>query len=287
FVGDNFVYLHGTVADTDLPWAVMGAVAFSEHELMDGVSLDRWLATDWDSASLRAAAIAPPRLVLDGVTHNEATSGLWGALGFSASLVDVVLRGSTLEFGNGVVALVSVGDITIESSSVTSGTLTVATPTGTVHVAASAIESTGPTVFGAERGLQVIDSAVLITDGSLQVIGNAATAMTGSTQPTGGPIEFKGSTVEVLDSDLLDASNHGSVTMLTQFAPISLIDNVLLRSHDDFTILTLDSQHGEADIELRGNIDVRVGVFVTESAAGARAADLTVQTMGSGLRNRL
>src|SRR5690606_19989701 len=111
----------------------------------------------------------------------------------------------------------------------------------------------------------------------------------GSSIPAGGVIEFRNSTIEVLDGDLLDAFNNGSLSLITLYAPIRLIDNVLIRTHDSTALVVQESELGEGDIDIIGNVDVRVGVSEAESAAGARPAVFvaTTNSPSGSWRNRV
>src|SRR5690606_1078576 len=142
-------------------------------------------------------------------------------------------------------------------------------------------------IFAAEAGLYITDSTLLITDGDLELVGAANAIIGGSGLPTGGPVEVSGSSIEVLDGDLANGIDVGSLEIRTQFAPIRLIENTLVRVHDDLVLQALSSFAGESDIELVGNLDVRVGVFEAEDAVNYRASSLVVITNSSNIRDRI
>src|SRR5690606_36813243 len=226
-------------------------------------------------------------IMLERVTFTETAAGTWGIGPGSLPKVDLTISHSTIDAPTSQVVLMAGGDVLLEASTLTALQFQLASLTGQLDIIDSDVSSALPAMLAAESGLTVTDSEVRVADGSVVFYGAVMSLMGGASIPTGGAIEISGSTIEVLDADLLDASDNGQVTLITQFAPITLADNVLLRSHDDFDVLLLDSQSGEADIELRGNLDVRVGVFEAESLAGARPAVLQLLPTSNGLRNRI
>ncbi len=282
-----FMYMHGTFRDTVTPWAtvdvaqvVAAAAAPAARERLDAMVA---------ASLLQPAAAARARFVFDGVTFASANPSYWGVPGLVAPSADIVFRGSTLDNPTGVIGMNTSGDVLIESSTFDVLEMRVVTSFGGVTILDSELTTQEGGLLAAQVGILVDASTVTAENGDLGVIGASAVVMGGSTIPSGGAIEFRGSTIELLDADPLDATDHGYLDMQTLFAPIRLIDNVLIRTHDDVTLLIMDSDLGAGDIDLIGNLDVRVGVFESESASGARPGTIATVTNASGStwRNRL
>lgn len=283
----TFVYLHGTFRDTVTPWAA----ATLEPAFMAGESIidSERVAALVEAALLQPAAANPGRLLFDGVTFTAAGPAVWGVAIMNLPSVDLVFRDSSFDAPAGGVSFVTTGDVLIESSVLDVEEVLVLSPFGEVSVVDSEVTTSDSATLGAQAGLLVDASTVTVEDGNLAVIGAAAVMMGGSSIPSGGAVELSGSTIAVLDSDLLDATDNGALDIITQYAPIRLIDNVLIRTHDTATLVVLDSQLGEGDIDIIGNLDVRIGVTTAESAAGARSASLVAATNANSsvLRNRV
>src|SRR5690606_2819691 len=142
-------------------------------------------------------------------------------------------------------------------------------------------------IFAAEAGLYITDSTLLITDGDLELVGAANAIIGGSGLPTGGPVEVSGSSIEVLDGDLANGIDVGSLEIRTQFAPIRLIENTLVRVHDDLLLQALSSYAGATQIELDGILDWEVGVCETQDAVNSPALNLVVVTNSADIRDRI
>lgn len=294
----QFMYFSGTFRDTVVPWTSSGSVSDAVQALGAG-TLD--LAQRMEAAvkaavsaamdtALQPAAADTPSLVFDGVTFTAAAPAVWGIPMASLPMVDLIIRDSSIDLPSGVAMLWAGGDVLIEGSAVSAQELVVLTAFGSVTMVDSDVESVDGIQLGAQTGLTVDGSTVTVSNGDLYTIGAIAYLVGGATVPTGGNIEFRGSTILALDDDLLDATDNGGIQMITAFAAIRLIDNVLIRTHDDFAMLATDSVVGEADITLSGNLDVQVGVFEAESAAGARLAGLlagSATSSGGPFRNRV
>lgn len=250
-IGDDIRFLNGDLSDTVLP-----------------------------------ANVGVAHITLDRVTFSEAASGVFGnALGVAAK-VDVTVRDSVVDVPNGYIGLVTSGSIVFENSELEADAIEMGTYLGSLEILNSDVV-TYNAIFAAEAGLYITDSTLLITDGDLELVGAANAIIGGSGLPTGGPVEVSGSSIEVLDGDLANGIDVGSLEIRTQFAPIRLIENTLVRVHDDLVLQALSSFAGESDIELVGNLDVRVGVFEAEDAVNYRASSLVVITNSSNIRDRI
>ena len=282
-----FMYLHGTFRDTVTPWA---SVDVDEAIAAAGTPVARERLDAIVGASLmQPAAANPARFVFDGVTFTGAGPSTWGLAVLSLPSAHIEVIDSTFDSPVGTVGMYTGGDVLIESSLLDIGEVVVLTPFGGLTVVDSQVITEAGGLLAAQDGILVDASTVTASSGNLTVVGAAAALMAGASVPSGGAIEFRGSTVEMLDSDPLDATNLGSLDVMTQYAPIRFIDNVLIRAHDNVILAIQESDLGAGDIDLVGNRDVRVGVFHAESAAGARAADLVavMNSPGGSWRNRL
>lgn len=239
------------------------------------------LATDLQPAVVPAGA-ATPQMTLRNVAYSDVAGGYIGIPFVLLPYLDLTVVDMTIDAPDSMVALFSSQDVTLERAEVTGGMTQLLSFSGSVSVIDSTVESTTDLMVGAESGILVDGSTLRAVDGSMQVVGAVTAIMGGSTVPSGGPIEIVGSTVEALDDDLADATVNGALQILTQFAPILLTDNVLVRSHDSMTIVTQESAIGEGDITLSGNLSVQAGVFKAEDAVNFRPAALILVTTGGG-----
>jgi len=239
------------------------------------------LATDLQPAVVPAGA-ATPQMTLRNVAYSDVAGGYIGIPFVLLPFLDLTVVDTTIDAPDSMVALFSSQDVTVERADVTGGAAQLLSFSGSVSVVDSTVESTTDLVVGAESGILVDGSTLRAVDGSMEIVGAVTALMGGSTVPTGGPIEIVGSTVEALDDNLADATVNGAMAMVTQFAPIVLTDNVLVRSHDSMSIITQESAIGEGDITLSGNLSVQAGVFKAEDAVNFRPAALTVVSAGGG-----
>lgn len=239
------------------------------------------LATDLQPAIVPADA-TPPQVTLRNVAYSDVAGGYIGIPLVLLPYLDLTVVDTTIDAPDSMVALFSSQDVTVERAEVTGGAVQLLSFSGSVSVIDSTVESTTDLMVGAESGILVDGSTLRALDGSMQIVGAVTALMGGSTVPTGGPIEIVGSTVEALDDNLADATVNGDLQILTQFAPIVLTDNVLVRSHDSMTFITQESAIGEGDITLSGNLNVQAGVFKAEDAVNFRPAALTLVSTGGG-----
>ncbi|HRQ11454.1 MAG TPA: hypothetical protein PLG36_10560, partial [Trueperaceae bacterium] len=233
--------------------------------------------------ALEPAGLSTPKITLQNVSYSDVLGG--GSFGFPMFLIptlDITLTDVTIEAGDSTVALFSGRNVTLERVDVTSDLAWVGSYGGTLTVQDSTVESATNVYLLAEAGMKVNGSTVRAADGMIDVVGAASAFFGGGTDPTGGFIEFVGSTIEALDGNLADGTVNGFMIFETQFAPISLTDNVLIRSHDATVIITQQSFNGEGDITLAGNGDVRAGVFKSEDPVNFRSGEIYVYTGGGG-----
>src|SRR5690606_33990401 len=73
----------------------------------------------------------------------------------------------------------------------------------------------------------------------------------------------------------------------TQFAPIELRDNTLIRAHNSISVVAIVSRIGEGDVDIVGNADVRVGVFKSEDDVNFRSGSMLVETTAANLRDAM
>lgn len=245
----------------------------------------RFLSGDLSDTVL-PSSVAVPHITLDRVTFTEDAGGIFGnALSVNAK-VDVVVRDSIVDVPNGFIGLVTSGSIVFENTEVESDAIEMGTYFGSLELLGSTV-ATSNAILAAESGLSIADSSVVISGGDLELIGAANAMLAGSPVTTGGPVEVSGSSIEVLDGDLADGINAGALTIRTQFAPIRMVENTLVRVHDDLVLQAMPSFVGESDIEVIGNLDVRVGVFEAEDAVNFRNSSLVVLTNSINLRDRI
>ncbi len=280
-LGDDVRYYHGSIADVTLPAVVTAPRSRDWPTDLD--ELKR--AWRWRGESALAVVGSVPRLTFRDVTIQEDAGGVFGAALLEAPKVDLELIGVTLDLANGAVLIASTGDVLLDDTDLTALYIEAITISGEITVVESELTIESGT-FGAESGLTFADSGVLTTDGSLVLLGATNSMLTGSTASSGGPISILRSSVQSLDADLADGSATGMMLLQTQFAPIELRDNTLIRTHDDLILFALDSTIGEADIQITGNPDVRVGVFKSEDGVNFRSSDMVVATGASGLPDR-
>ena len=241
----------------------------------------RALATDFEPAIAPAGA-ATPRMTLRNVAYSEVAGGFFGIPFTLVPHLDLTVVDATIDAPDSIVSFFSSQDVTLERVEATGGTMQLLSFSGAVTVADSTVESTTDLLVAAESGVLVDGSTLRAADGSMQIVGAVAGLMGGSTVPSGGPIEIVSSTVEALDADLADATVNGALQIMTQFAPIFLTDNALVRSHDNMGIVTAESAIGEGDITLSGNLSVQAGVFKSEDAVNFRPAALNMVSTGGG-----
>src|SRR5690606_21668825 len=103
----------------------------------------------------------------------------------------------------------------------------------TLEVTGSQLVFAGDAQLGADKGLYIEDSMVVAENGDMEIIG-AVSALFGGSVMGGGPVSITRSTVSAQDADISDLTELGYVQMATMLAPLSLVDNHLLRADSDF-----------------------------------------------------
>ncbi|HET8984446.1 MAG TPA: IPT/TIG domain-containing protein, partial [Trueperaceae bacterium] len=279
-VGDDFTFFHGTVSDTILP--TVAAAREPVPTTLEALMERRWVVNEVGPAAVGRSNIQLQRFTFEA----DAPGALIGNLGSNLPNVSLSLEDVTFDLPGGGLALVTNGDIEAQRTSVVADMIQALTVTGAMSIVDSSVTVEGMAVYAANDGLEVSQSELRVTNGLQIMAGHANTLMGGSTLPLGGPVTITDSVIEVLDADLADASDVGSFQVITQFAPITLRGNPLIRTHGDLTIVSIESDLGEGDIDLVGNLDMRVGVFEAEDAVNHRVSKLGIATNAASLRDR-
>lgn len=228
------------------------------------------------------AGVGSAQINLSGVTLAEVSGGGFYGLPFMfLPAIDLTLDDVTIDADDTAVFLVSTQDIALSGVDASAGLVILLSYFGSLSVTDSSVVSGTDLALWAESGIAVDGSTVRASNGAIQIIGAYTSLGVGA--PAGGPITITGSTVEALDADFGDGSDVGEMLLVTQYAPIRLVDNVLVRSHGDAAIATVESFIGEADVILQGNQEIRVGVFQADDAVDFRAAGLELVTLGGNL----
>ena len=233
--------------------------------------------------ALAPAGLSTPKITLQDVSYSDVMGG--GSFGFPMFMIptlDITLADVDIDADNSSLVLVSNSNMTLERVTATTAMAIVGSYGGTLTVLDSTVESATDVGLWAEAGMRVNGSTVRAADGYVDVVGAARAILGGSTDLAGGFIEVVGSTIEALDGNLADGTVNGFMIFETQFAPITLTDNVRIRSHEATVIVTQQSFNGEGDITLAGNGDVRAGVFKSEDPVNFRPGDIYVTTGGGG-----
>jgi hypothetical protein len=232
--------------------------------------------------ALAPAGVAYPRITFANVTIAEdAGGGFFGFPGSAIPAVELTLASVTIDAPDTAVFLFASQDVVVEDTDVTAGLVVLVSVAGAVSVTSSELISGSDVNLYAESGLSVASSTVRAEDGNVELVGAVLGLLVGTGLDTGGPVTVVESTIEALDADLADANVVGQLLVTTQFAPIALRDNVLIRSHLDTVIANEASFLGEGDVTLTGNAAVVVGVSQADEPVDYRQSDLVVFT-GTG-----
>ncbi|MFU8889822.1 MAG: hypothetical protein ACNA8N_14595, partial [Trueperaceae bacterium] len=196
--------------------------------------------------------------------------GFFGLPIMAIPAVELTLSGVTVDGPNTVVYLLSSQDMVVEGADVTADVIFLASVAGSVSVGGSSLLAGSGVNLLAESGLSVTASTVRAANGDVEILGAVLALAVGTGLDTGGPVTIAESSIEALDADLADANDVGQLLVRTQFAPIVLRDNVLIRSHLDTVILNEASFIGEGNVTLTGNAAVRVGVSQADDPVNYR-----------------
>ncbi len=273
---------HDLAASDAGPFARGALQPYVASSLLDTPTYTLWTFADAPMLMPAPAALETPELTLRDVTILD-VAGL-GAIGMPPSAMPNValnLENVTVDAPLSPVSFMTTADLRLGGTTVTGEVVYLFALLGSLDILSGSDVTAATTVLlAAEAGLSVTGSSVEASEGDVQVVGAALAFLGGGALDTGGPIAIVDSTVQALDADLADATDHGQLAVVTQFAPILLESNPLVRAHDTLTIVTQQSTIGDADITLDGNVAVRAGVFKSEDAVHFRPEGMLIYTLG-------
>lgn len=207
------------------------------------------------AAALPSASLTFERLVVDPESGGGSpTIGIFLPI---APILDLTFRDVVLEDDTAQAAIVTGGALSVIDSSFEVAEGIFAAIGNTLEVTGSQLVFAGDAQLGADKGLYIEDSMVVAENGDMEIIG-AVSALFGGSVMGGGPVSITRSTVSAQDADISDLTELGYVQMVTMLAPLSLVDNHLLRADSDF-VTTVISFLGDGDITIVGNADIRAG----------------------------
>jgi len=132
-------------------------------------------------------------------------------------------------------------------------------------------------VFGGTAGVEISGSALSASDGDVEVLGAVLDAF--EVRLPGGPVSVTDSALVALNPE--GTGGNGNIVFSTEAAPISVTDNLELRSHGDLVVTTGRGLFGEAQIDFSRNPNVQVGV--ASEGADFRLGELYVNVYDSGI----
>ena len=118
------------------------------------------------------------------------------------------------------------------------------------------VEAEVDVVPGGTAGVEISGSALTASDGDVAVLGAVLDVF--EVRLPGGPVSVTDSALVALNPEALGGS--GNIIFSTEGAPISVTDNLELRSHGDLVVTTGRGLFGEAQIDFSRNPNVQVGV---------------------------
>lgn len=286
--GEIFVFSHGTwdrsLDATALRGTSQSSVALDTFAPNSGLGLDdaRALLAELFPVSIEPVRSQRPKIAFRNVRYNDRAAGaLFGAN--TSGIVpqaDLELTDVDVNLVNSLGLAFSAGDVVIANSNLTAPQLVVGSVGGTLTVSDAKVEvSSGGLIMGSDRGTNVLGSSATATNSGIVITGALSDFFSGASDIF-GPVTISGSELVSLDADLTDINHMGQILIATYFAPITIIDNPLIRAHGSVSIQTFDSSVGESGITFTGNSDVRVGVFKSENATHYRQQDLNIRTVG-------
>lgn len=212
-----------------------------------------------------------------------------GAGGFSTApflpypILDIRVSDAKVELGDMGLHVFTLGSLDLNGATIQAELILLGAIGEALHIEASTLVGRRALLLGADSGLTVNDSTLRATDGHMELLGALLTEISNGEVITGGPITVTESSLEAFDADLTDGTDYGDLTIFTQFAPITVRDNRLLRSHRYLEVWTAGSGMGEGSVTVTGNADVRSGVFREESPTNPRQGEVVIGAFGGGV----